>query len=109
MLDPRSIELNERKAQILKAVAHPLRVAIVEHLVGGERSVTQITEHLGATQSNVSRHLAVMHRSGVLRSRKEGLSVFYALRTPCIHNFLNCAAKALEHNVNEAARVLKHS
>lgn len=106
MLDPVALDLYERKAEIIKAVAHPLRVAVVDFLKDGEKCVCDIADHLGSERSNVSRHLAVMLKAGVLRCRKEGLMVFYGLRTPCILNFLNCATQALKHNVNEDARVL---
>lgn len=95
-----------RKATILKAVAHPLRIAVVDFLRDGEKCVCEIAGHVGSERSNVSRHLAVMLRAGVLRSRKDGLMVFYELRTPCIANFLNCAAQTLRHNMQEDARVL---
>jgi hypothetical protein len=52
------------------------------------------------------RSLAVMLKAGVLQTRKQGLQVFYALRTPCILNFLNCATRTLKHNLQEEAQVL---
>ncbi|MGN6368217.1 MAG: ArsR/SmtB family transcription factor [Phycisphaerae bacterium] len=100
------MDLYERKAEIIKAVAHPLRVAVVDFLKEGEKCVCEIAGHVGSERSNVSRHLAVMLKAGILRSRKEGLMVFYELRTPCIVNFLNCATQTLKHNVSEDARAL---
>ena len=106
MLDRETKALFSRKAQIIKAVAHPLRVAVVDFLKDGEKCVCDIAQHIGSERSNVSRHLAVMLKAGVLQSRKDGLMVFYELRTPCILNFLNCATQALKHNVKEEARVM---
>ena len=106
MLDRQTKALYRRKADIIKAVAHPLRVAVVDFLKDGEKCVCEIAAHLGAERSNVSRHLAVMLKAGVLSSRKDGLMVFYELRTPCILNFLNCATQTLQHNVNEDAKAL---
>lgn len=106
MLDRATMDLYERKAEIIKAVAHPLRVAVVDFLKEGEKCVCEIAGHVGSERSNVSRHLAVMLKAGILRSRKEGLMVFYELRTPCIVNFLNCATQTLKHNVSEDARAL---
>jgi DNA-binding transcriptional ArsR family regulator len=106
MLDRKSKALYERKAEIIKAVGHPLRVAVVDFLKDGEKCVCDIAEHLGSERSNVSRHLAVMLNAGVLRCRKKGLMVLYELRTPCILNFLNCATQALQHNVHEELKVM---
>jgi ArsR family transcriptional regulator len=106
MLNNQTRMLYERKAEIIKAVAHPLRVAMVDFLKDGEKCVCDIAEHIGAERSNASRHLAVMLKAGVLRSRKEGLQVYYSLRTPCILNFLACATQTLKHNVQEESRVL---
>jgi ArsR family transcriptional regulator len=94
------------QAGVIAALAHPIRVAIVELLKDGEVCVCKIAERVGAERSNVSRHLAVMLKAGVLQTRKEGLQVFYSLRTPCILNFLNCATRALRQNVQEEAKAL---
>lgn len=96
----------ELQAQIIQALAHPIRIAIVDRLRNGEVCVCDLAAHLGAERSNVSRHLAVMLRAGVVRARKEGLLVFYSLRTPCILNFLSCATQAARQRVKEDARAL---
>lgn len=106
MLTRETKALNVRKAALIKAVAHPLRVAMIDYLKDGEQCVCDIATHVGAERSNVSRHLGLMQRAGVLRSRKDGLQVYYELRTPCILNFLNCAMQALEQNVKEERRIL---
>lgn len=106
MIDRETRALYARKAAIIKAVAHPLRVAVVDFLKDGEKCVCEIAEHIGSERSNVSRHLAVMLKAGVVRSRKDGLMVFYELRTPCILNFLHCATQTLKHNVNEDLEVI---
>jgi DNA-binding transcriptional ArsR family regulator len=106
MIDRETKAVYKRKAEIIKAVGHPLRVAVVDFLKDGEKCVCDIAEHVGSERSNVSRHLAVMLKAGILRSHKDGLMVFYELRTPCILNFLNCATQALKHNVNEEVKVL---
>jgi DNA-binding transcriptional ArsR family regulator len=108
-MDRQARGLYQRKAEIIKAVAHPLRVAVVDYLKDGEKCVCDIAEYLGSERSNVSRHLAVMLKAGVVRCRKDGLMVFYELRTPCILNFLNCATQALKHNVNEDAALMANA
>jgi DNA-binding transcriptional ArsR family regulator len=106
MLSTQNNALYERQADIIKALAHPLRLAVVDFLKTGEKCVCDIAGHIGSERSNVSRHLAVMLKAGVLRCRKDGLMVFYELRTPCILSFLNCATQALKQNVSEEAKLL---
>lgn len=106
MVDRRRMLLYARQAAALKAVAHPLRVAIVDLLRGGERSVCDIAAHVRAERSNVSRHLAVMLRAGLLECRREGLSVLYRLRAPCVLSFLSCATRAIRQHLAEETRLV---
>ena len=99
--------LYRMKAEVLKALAHPIRLAIIDALRGGERCVCEIAEQVHAERSNVSRHLAVMVRAGVLASRKEGLMVYYALRTPCVLEFFSCVEKVLKQRLAETGAALK--
>jgi len=104
-MDDEAKKLYELKADIFQAVAHPIRLAVVEFLSQGEQCVCDITEHVGAKRSNVSRHLALMLKAGVLESRKDGLRVLYSLKTPCILNFLSCVSDVLREQL-EANRAL---
>ena len=106
MIDKRKSILFEKQAEIARAVAHPLRIAVIDFLKEGERCVCDIAEHVDSERSNVSRHLAVMVNAGVLSSRKEGLKVFYSLRTPCITDFLGCVTRVLKQQVKENERLL---
>jgi len=78
----------ESEAALFKALGHPLRVAILEFLRGGERCVGEIADHLHAEQSNVSRHLGQLVNVGLLVHRKEGLNVYYRLASPVIIDLL---------------------
>ena len=96
----------EMQARVIGALAHPIRVAIVELLKDGEVCVCEIAERIGAERSNTSRHLSVMLKAGVLKTRKDGLQVYYSLRTPCILNFLVCATQAIEQNLKEQTKAM---
>jgi ArsR family transcriptional regulator len=100
------VSLFEKQAEIAKAVAHPLRVAAIDFLKDGEKCVCEIAEHLGSERSNVSRHLAVMVGAGVLSCRKDGLKVFYKLRTPCVAEFLSCVTRILKQQAKENEKLL---
>lgn len=78
------------QAKIIKALAHPTRLFIVDELSRGERCVCELTEMVGVEMPTVSRHLSVMKRVGILEDEKRGSQVFYRLRVPCVLNFFKC-------------------
>jgi ArsR family transcriptional regulator len=95
------------KADVLHAVAHPIRVAVVEALRAGEVCVCDLAEKVGAGRSNLSRHLAVMLRAGVVQARRDGLRMMYSLRTPCIARAIACATDAVRHRARAQAELLE--
>ena len=100
-------QLYALKVEIIKAAAHPIRLAVIDCLRDGERCVCEITKDVGAERSNVSRHLALMTRAGLLTNRKDGLMVFYKLRMPCILDFLSCVDKCLIKSLKDSSAMLK--
>jgi len=90
----------EARARVMKALAHPSRLFIVDELSRGERCVCELTEMIGADVSTVSKHLAVLKDAGLVLDNRRGQQVFYRLRVPCILNFFGCVEAVLE----EAAR-----
>lgn len=86
----------ERRASILKALAHPSRLLMVEELAKGERCVCELQELVGADMSTVSKHLTVLKKAGLVESDKRGLQVFYTLLSPCVMNFFMCVESVIE-------------
>jgi ArsR family transcriptional regulator len=80
----------ERAAGVLKTVAHPVRLRIVELLEGGEKSVSELKELLGVTQPLTSQHLSQMRMRGVLASRRDGSQVYYAIANPDVVKVIHC-------------------
>jgi len=66
-------------AQRFKVLSDPLRLRLIHCLMKGERNVTALFTETGATQANVSRHLATLTRAGIVSRRKEGLNVYYSI------------------------------
>jgi DNA-binding transcriptional ArsR family regulator len=106
MTDKIKTLLYARQAEIAKAVAHPLRMAVIDFLKDGERCVCDIAEHVRSERSNISRHLAVMVRAGVLTCRKDGLRVFYSLKTPCITQWLSCITRVVRQQARDNEKLL---
>lgn len=80
--------LRRFKAEIFQAIGHPTRLAILETLQEGERTVGALIERLGIEQANLSQHLAVLRGRGLVVNRKEGNRVFYSLRDPVLAEVL---------------------
>jgi len=106
-MDRKTRELYRLKAELIQAAAHPLRLAVIDCLRGGERCVGDIAKAVGAERSNVSRHLALMVQAGLLKSRKDGLNVIYSLRTPCILKFLGCVTDVLRERLKSSQAMLE--
>ena len=78
-------------ASMLKAIAHPMRIAILKHLEGSKRlTVTEIHELLGIEQSTTSHHLGILKDKGVLCSKREGKNTFYYLKYEILSQIVDC-------------------
>ncbi len=87
------------KARVLKAMAHPSRLLIIEALAEGEKCVCELQALVGSDLSTVSKHLSLMEAAGLLANRKKGLYVYYRLRVPCILRFFDCVDAVLADQV----------
>jgi len=83
-------ELATHAAEVLKAVAHPLRLQIVELLEKNELCVSEIVEALGEKQAITSQQLTIMKDRGILTSRRDGARVFYRLQNKNVSRVLDC-------------------
>lgn len=92
----------EARARIMKALAHPTRLCIVEELAKADRCVRELTEMIGCDISTVSRHLSILKQAGIVHDRKRGLKVWYCLRVPCVLNFFGCVEDVIRANVKQA-------
>jgi ArsR family transcriptional regulator len=97
----------DARAKVLKAMAHPSRLFILEELEKGERCVCDLTEMIGADVSTVSKHLSVLKQAGIVTDDKRGNQVFYQLRVPCILNFFGCVESVLEAQAQDHSAFMK--
>jgi len=98
-------KLYEARARVIKAMAHPTRLFIVEELSEGERCVCDLTDMVGADVSTVSKHLSVLRNAGIVEDDKRGTQVFYSLKVPCVLNFFTCVESVLESERNELVMI----
>ncbi|MFP4171561.1 MAG: ArsR/SmtB family transcription factor [Candidatus Hydrogenedentota bacterium] len=80
----------ETRSRVIKALAHPTRLFILDKLAEGEHCVCQLQAMINADISTVSKHLSVLRQAGLIDYEKRGNQVFYCLLTPCIHQFIHC-------------------
>ena len=85
----------EAKAAVLKALAHPTRLWMVEQLESGEKCVCEFADAVDADFSTVSKHLTVLKQAGIVQDEKRGKQVYYRLRVPCVLNFFHCLDSVL--------------
>ncbi len=102
-------ELLTRIAERLKALADPTRLKILHSLEEGERTVTEILEQVGGSQANVSKHLGLMRRVGVLESRREGVNVYYRVIDPAAFAVCRSVCDALERRADSEHRLLRRA
>lgn len=80
----------KKRSEIIKALAHPTRLFIVDFLTNGEKCVCEIVEQVGVDISTISKHLLVMKNAGLVEDEKRGLNVFYKLVCPCLSDMFKC-------------------
>lgn len=86
------MELNEQQvetvSEILKSIAHPTRMKILCFLIEDEKNVTEIEHQFGSTISNISQHLTVLRKSGIIARRKESNYMYYSIKDPGIQKLM---------------------
>jgi len=105
-MDAKRQAMYEARARIIKALAHPARLLMVDELRAGPRCVCEIQEVVGSDMSTVSKHLLVLKNAGIVQDERRGVQIYYRLRCPCVVDFFECAEKVLMTNVKEQAQLL---
>lgn len=100
-MDARTLAKFEARARVIKAMAHPTRLFIVDELSRGERCVCELTEMVGSDISTVSKHLSLLRNAGIVQDEKRGSQVWYSLRCPCVLRFFECVESVMRTVANE--------
>ena len=106
-MDARTQALFEARARILKAMAHPTRLYIVDRLSREEHCVGELQELVGADVSTVSKHLAILNEAGLVRREKRANQVFYSLTVPCVMNFFGCIETVLQTSARQTIELAR--
>jgi DNA-binding transcriptional ArsR family regulator len=106
-MDPKTQARYDARAKIIKAMAHPTRLFILDELAQtDERCVCELTEMIGADMSTVSKHLSILKGVGIVEDDKRGAQVYYKLRLPCVLDFCACVESVLQANMSKQQSLL---
>ena len=94
-------------AEVLKALAHPIRILLVEALREGDKCVNDLCRLAPVDPSNISRHLTRLKAAGILSDRRAGTRVLYHLETPCIMEACGCATRVVRSEAKRRSRALR--
>jgi DNA-binding transcriptional ArsR family regulator len=95
------------QAEISKTIAHPIRIAILHYLKNGEKTVNELTETLGASQSNISQHLALLRQREIVKTRKVGSAVYYRVSSPKISQACDMVREVLLEQLSQRQQIAK--
>jgi ArsR family transcriptional regulator, arsenate/arsenite/antimonite-responsive transcriptional repressor len=104
-MEKQDVKRYEPRARIMKALAHPTRLFIVDKLAEHEYCVNELTAMVGCDMSTMSKHLSILRNAGVVVDEKRGACIYFTLRCPCILTFFTCTDKVLQ-TVREEQAVL---
>ena len=99
-------DLGRFKAEFFKALAHPLRIAVIDALRGGESGVNDLCETLNVEQSTLSQQLAVLRNRNIVVGRKEGLNVYYSVRDTTVFKLLDVAKQIFNNHLIDVKSML---
>ena len=99
--------LFELQAEMAKVLAHPTRLRILSRIGGGEVAYGALLDDLGVSKTNLSQHLAILRKGGILSVRREGVHVHYRLTYPEIKHLCSAMRGILAKHLNETGRQAK--
>jgi ArsR family transcriptional regulator len=107
MEGPMEERVLELKAEILKVLAQPTRLKILELLRNGERCICEIVPAINGEQSNISRHISLMQKSHLVITRKDGVKVMVKVKDPRIYEILDSVSLLLKKQIQETGKLIQ--
>src|SRR5206468_11336154 len=100
-------QLSNFKADFFKALAHPLRISILDSLRGGEHTVAEISQEFDVEPANASQQLAVLRNKNIIVARKVGANVYYSVSDPAIFKLLDAARDIFNNHLTDVRTMLE--
>ncbi|HCA48742.1 MAG TPA: transcriptional regulator [Armatimonadetes bacterium] len=101
-----TLAVYEARAEVMKALAHPSRLMMLDALAEKEMCVCELREIVGSSMPTVSRHLAQMRNAGIVDSRRDGNQIYYRLVVPCVLRMFSCIDAVLHSEAERTANAL---
>lgn len=95
-------------AEFLKAMAHPVRIKVLKLLAEKEQCVCDLVQAINIEQSNLSQHLSVLKKQGMIESRKDGTRVIYRLVYPAAVEIVDAVGRVLRAQISQRHSLLEH-
>lgn len=102
---PKTLARMEARANVVKALAHPTRLLVIEELAARERSVGELQKLVDCDLSTMSKHLSILRTAGILKAEKRGTLVYYSLSLNCAPKFFECIDNMLAHDAQRRSKV----
>lgn len=94
-----SKEIYTKKANLLKALGHPLRLQILDILNNEKITVSELCERLGEQQANISRHLSILRKEEVIDYTKTGVNTYYKIKYKCLNSLDVCLDQIMKNRL----------
>jgi DNA-binding transcriptional ArsR family regulator len=104
---PIPLDLAEMIAARLRVIGDANRIRLLDLLRDGELSVSELTERLGSSQQNVSKHLGILHRAGIVARRKEGTTVLYSVADEGVYELCEQVCGGLRNQLDELSALIE--
>lgn len=91
----------EIRSEVIKAMAHPVRLMVIELLKEGEKSFSELMKYFDIDKSTLSKHISVLKAAGIVSSRREGLETIFHLQVPCVTEFFSCVTAVIEDKIKQ--------
>ena len=105
-MPPTELPVAQLKAELFKALAHPVRVQALEQIVAKERAVSELASSLGIEISHLSKQLGILRKAGVVDTRREGTTIYYSVRDPRLAEIFAVARELIVANLEVAHTLL---
>lgn len=100
-------QIREFKAEFFKALAHPIRIHILDALRDGEHSVNELRDILDIEAANVSQQLAILRNKNLVVTRKDGTNVFYSIKDPMVFQLLDLSKTIFNNHLIDIQTLLE--
>ncbi len=91
----------EIRSEVIKAMAHPVRLMVIEVLKEGNKSFSELMEYFDVDKSTLSKHISVLKVAGIVSSQKDGMESIFHLQVPCVTDFFQCVTAVIEDKIKQ--------